>query len=414
MKFEWFIALRYLFAKKRHSTINLITWVSMGGVAVGSMALVCVMSVLNGFERIVEDSFTNFDPDLKVYPAKGATIDAEDSLISLAKKRTKGMAQWCEVIEQDGIISSVCTYSANGEEEGRKMPVKVKGVGETYGFVTNFDEMLWSGTADFQKGISNMPVGVMGVGLAQKLGVSVEYSNMTTLYVPKNRKVNIARPEANFTKLEFVCAGIFNSSQVEYDDNYIILPIDIAREAYQFDETYVNSYEVKVKGNAGMVEDEIEEILGEGFDVKNRHEQQEEFYRISKIEKLSTFLILCFIMLIATFNIVGSLTMILIEKKEDIVLFGNIGATKEQTRKVFRLQGIMISGIGMVVGLIVGIIVVLVQEWFGVLQMGVGMNTMAYPVELSLLDVLIVMVVVGLMGYLASLIATSRQLKIDN
>lgn len=411
MKFEWFIALRYLFAKKRHSTINLITWVSMGGVAVGSMALICVMSVLNGFERIVEDSFSNFDPDLKIYPAKGATIDATDSLITEAKRKTKGTVQWCEVIEQDGIISSVSVYSAKGDEEGRQIPVKVKGVGDKYGFVTNFDEMLWSGSADFQKGISDIPVGVMGVGLAQKLGVSVEYSNQTTLYVPKNRRVNLARPDANFTRLEFTCAGIFNSSQIEYDDNYIILPIEIAREAYQFDETYVNCYELKVNGNPEKAERVIENILGEEYEVKNRHEQQEDFYRMSKIEKLSTFIILCFIMLIATFNIVGSLTMIMIEKKDDIVLFGNIGATKEQTRKIFRMQGMMISGVGMIIGVIVGIMIVLIQQWFGVLQMGAGFSTMAYPVALKGLDVVMVMLIVGLMGWTASMVATKRQFR---
>lgn len=380
----------------------------MGGVAVGSMALICVMSVLNGFERIVEDSFSNFDPDLKIYPAKGTTIDATDSLIREAKKQTKRTAQWCEVIEQDGIVSSVSVYSANGEEEGRQIPVKVKGVGDKYGFVTNFDEMLWSGTADFQKGVGNMPVGVMGIGLAQKLGVSVEYSNQTTLYVPKNRKVNLARPDANFTRLEFTCAGIFNSGQIEYDDNYIILPIETAREAYQFDDSYINCYELRVKGNTEKTEREIEEILGEDFEVKNRHEQQEEFYKMSKIEKLSTFLILCFILLIATFNIVGSLTMILIEKKEDIALFGNIGATKEQIKKIFRLQGMMISSVGMVVGVTLGVVIILIQQWFGLLQMGVGFNTMAYPVELRALDVALVIAVVSLMGWLASVMATRK------
>lgn len=407
MKFEWFIAIRYLFAKKRHSTINLITWVSMGGVAVGSMALICVMSVLNGFERVVENSFSNFDPDLKIYPTEGTSIDATDSLITIAKQATKGVAQWCEVIEQDGIISSSCLYSADSEE-GRQIPVKVKGVGEKFGFVTNFDEMLWSGSADFQNGVNDVPVGVMGIGLAQKLGVSVEYSNQTILYVPKNRRVNLARPDANFTSMQFTCAGIFNSNQVEYDDNYIIMPIDITREAYQFDENYVNCYELKVEGDVGRIEKELEEILGEGYSVRNRHEQQEEFYKMSKIEKLSTFMILCFIMLIATFNIVGSLTMILIEKKEDIGLFGNIGATREQVRKIFRLQGMMISGIGMMIGIIIGIIIVLVQQWFGLLQMGTGFITMAYPVELRGLDVLIVMAVVGLMGWGASMIATKR------
>lgn len=386
----------------------------MGGVAIGSMALICVMSVLNGFERIVENSFSNFDPDLKIYPAKGTTIDAADTLILTAKKQTKGTVQWCEVIEQDGIISSVSVYSANGQEEGRQIPVKVKGVGDKYGFVTNFDKMMWSGNADFQKGVGNMPVGVMGIGLAQKLGVSVEYSNQTTLYVPKNRKVNLARPDVNFTRLEFTCAGIFNSSQIEYDDNYIILPIEIAREAYQFDDSYINCYELKVKGNIEKSEREIEKILGDGFDVQNRHEQQEEFYKMSKIEKLSTFLILCFILLIATFNIVGSLTMILIEKREDIVLFGNIGATSEQIRKIFRLQGMMISGVGMIVGVTIGIVIVLVQQWFGLLQMGAGFSTMAYPVELRLLDVMVVLAVVSIMGWLASLIATSRQLRIGN
>lgn len=383
----------------------------MGGVAVGSMALICVMSVLNGFERIVESSFSNFDPDLKIYPSEGTAIDATDSLIIQAKEHTKGTVQWCEVIEQDGILTSSCIYSANGNEEGRQVPVKVKGVDEKFGFVTNFDEIIWSGKADFQNNINNVPIGVMGVGLAQKLGISIEYNNQASLYVPKNRKVNITRPDANFTNLQFICAGIFNSNQIEYDDNYIILPIDITRAIYQFSNNYVNCYELKVNDNVEITEKTLEKILGKEYKVLNRHEQQEEFYMMSKIEKFSTFMILCFIILIATFNIVGSLTMILIEKKEDIELFGNIGASRKQTRKIFRLQGMMISGVGMSIGVVLGIIVVLVQQWFGLLQMGAGFNTIAYPVELRAVDVISVLILVTVMGWMASLIATKRQFK---
>lgn len=395
LKVEWYIALRYLFAKKRHNTINLITWISMAGVAVGTMALICVLSVLNGFERVVESSFSNFDPDLKVVASSGTRMDESAEELIAARKALKGRAIWCEVVEQDGLVST----------EDLQVPVKVKGVGAMYGTVTNFDQIIWAGRADFTSVPYEGSVGVMGVGLAQKLGLSVEFMNRATLYVPKNRKVNLSRPDANFTKLDFKCGGIFYSEQTEYDDQYIVLPVDIVRDAYRFDDDYVNAYEIKAEGDAEKLEKELQEMLGADYQVLNRHEQKADFYKISKIEKWTTFMILSFIMLIATFNIIGSLSMIIIEKRQDIELFRNLGATERSVKKIFRAEGFLISAFGAVAGMVTGIIIVLVQQKFGLLKLGAGFITNAYPVELQIVDILLVMIVVLGMGALASLVA---------
>lgn len=399
MKTELFIAARYLFAKKRRNTINLITWVTIVGVAVGAMAMVCVLSVLNGFERVVEASFSNFDPDIKIRPAQGVRIDNSDPLIARARHRTHDMAVWCEVIEQDGLIGV----------DDRQSPVRVKGVGGRYNDVTSFDSIIWSGSARFEDGLYNEPVGVIGLGLAQKLGISVDYSQTTTLYVPKNRKVNLSRPDANFTRMRFTAGGIFYAGQDQYDDQYIVLPIDIVRRAYRFDDRYVNAFELRATGSdPERLQSTLKAVLGEEYLVENRHEQQRDFYKISRVEKWTTFMILSFIMLVAVFNIIGSLSMILIEKKEDIRLYHNLGADTRHVRLIFLLEGLLSTAVGAVMGIAVGIIVVLLQQQFGLLSLGSGFMTIAYPVELSLMDIVAVLLVVLGLGLLASWLTTRR------
>ena len=398
MKFEWYIALRYLFAKKKHNTINLITWISMTGVAVGTMALICVLSVLNGFERVVESSFSNFDPDLKVIASHGTMIDAQAEELVAARNALKDKTIWCEVVEQDGLVCP----------DETQVPVKVKGVGAKYVTVTKFDDIIWAGSSDFTSVPYDDPVGGIGIGLSQKLKLTTDFMESTTLYVPKNRKVNLSRPDANFTRLNFNCGGIFYSEQTEYDDQYIVMPIDIVRDAYRFDEDYVNAYEIKVEGSVEKLEKELQEMLGDDYQVLNRREQKADFYKISKIEKWTTFMILSFIMLIATFNIIGSLSMIIIEKQQDINLFGNLGATEKSIKKIFRAEGFLISAFGAVAGMVLGIIIVLVQQQFGILKLGTGFITNAYPVELQFVDVLLVMVVVLGMGALAARIAKAK------
>lgn len=391
-----FIALRYLFAKKRHNTINMVTWVAVGGVVVGTMAMVCVMSVLNGFERVIEASLTAFDADIKISAIEGRWIDRSDTLLTEVRHKLGSSAMWCPVIEQDGMVGV----------DGQYVPVKVKGVGVNYGDITGIDGILCSGRADFSPGYRDEPVGLLGIGLANKLGVTRDSYTAISLYVPKNRKVNIARPDASFTRMTFASGGEFFAGQEKYDENYVILPLDLVVEAYQFDDKKVNAYEIKIMNEGENVEKILKEDLGDKYKVQNRVEQQDDFYRMSQIEKWSTFLILSFIILIATFNIVSSLSMIQIEKKEDIVLFRNIGADGGMVRRVFTLQGVMISFFGVIIGTMLGVGVVLSQEKFGWLKMGEGFLVNAYPVELRIMDLMAVFAVVMVLGVCAARLTT--------
>lgn len=400
MKTELFIALRYLFAKKRHNTINMVTWVAVGGVVVGTMAMVCVMSVLNGFENVIESSLTSFDADIKISAIEGTWIERDDKLLTEVRHELGKSAIWCPVIEQDGMVGF----------EDQHVPVKVKGVGVNYGDITKIDGILCSGRADFSPGYRDERVGLLGIGLANKLGISRDGYSEISLYVPKNRRVNIARPDASFTRMNFVNGGEFFAGQEKYDNNYIIMPLDLVTEAYQFDGDKVNAYEIKITEgknlSASEVEERLKERLGRRYKVQNRVEQQEDFYKMSQIEKWSTFLILSFIMLIATFNIVSSLSMIQIEKKGDVLLFRNLGADGKMVRRIFTLQGVMISFFGVISGMLLGVGIVALQENFGLLKMGDGFMVNAYPVELRWLDLAAIFIVVMIMGIAAARFTT--------
>lgn len=399
MKTELFIATRYLFSKKRHNTINLITWISMGGVAIGTMALICVMSVLNGFEKMIGDSFSNFDPDLKIVASKGISIDTDNPAIAKAKRQFSKNLIWSEVIEQDGLVAT----------DDKQMPVKIKGIDEAYNQVNDLEDIIWSGNATFGAKIYDNPEGIMGISLAQTLSVSTDGYDNISIYVPKNRKVNLSRPDANFTKESLICVGIFYSEQAEYDDKYIIMPISTVRAAYQFDNSYINAYELKIRnGNPAKIQSKLSQALGNDFKVLNRREQKADFYKISQIEKWSTFMILSFIMLIATFNIIGSMSMIIIEKKNDIQVFNHIGATGKMIKNIFRTEGIMIAITGAIVGLVLGIIAILLQQEFGFLKINSSFASIPYPVQLKTTDLFIVVGTILLMGYLAAEITVHK------
>jgi lipoprotein-releasing system permease protein len=234
VNYKLFIAIRYLFSKKRHNTINLITWVSMMGVAIGTMALIAVLSVVNGFERFVQDSFSAFDPSLKILPREGKAFLSQDSLLQKAKA-LKIYTVWCEVIEQDGLIAF----------KDQQTPAIIKGVDYNYGNIINSETIMWDGSMDFNNSYDNQNLAAIGIGMAEHINSGVDLVQPLTLYAPKNRKVNLARPDANFTQTTFYNNGIFCVMQPKYDDNLVVMSIDLVREAYQLTEDYVTSIEVK-------------------------------------------------------------------------------------------------------------------------------------------------------------------------
>lgn len=403
MNYKLFIAARYLFSKKQHNTINLITWVSMVGVAVGTAALIAVLSVLNGFENMVQDSFSAFDSSLKILPKEGKSFSSKDLLIEQAKK-LKIYTAWCEVIEQDGLIAF----------HDKQSPAIIKGVGYNYSNIVDNENLMWDGSMDFDNSYDNLNLATIGIGLAERINSNVSLINPLTLYAPKNRKVNLARPDANFTQTKFYNNGIFCVQQPKYDDNLVIMPIDIVREAYQLKDDYVTAIEIKCdEERVKSTKKQLQDILSEKYIVLDQYEQQADFYRIVKIEKWTTFMILCFIVLIATFNIIGSLSMIIIEKKDDISLFKSLGATPKQTQQLFILAGTLISALGIIIGTIFGILLVLLQQYFGLITIGTGYIAQVYPVELQLFDVIAVIITVSIMGYVSALYTTKSQLRIE-
>lgn len=394
MNYKLFIAIRYLFSKKRHNTINLITWVSMMGVAIGTMALIVVLSVMNGFESLVQNSFSAFDPSLKILPCEGKAFSTQDSLIQEAKA-LKTYTAWCEVIEQDGLVAF----------KDQQTPAIIKGVDYNYGTIINSETIMWDGTMEFDDAYNNQNLAAIGIGMAERINSGVDLLQPLTLYAPKNRKVNLARPDANFTQTTFYNNGIFCVMQPKYDDNLVVMPINTVRKAYQLSDDYVTSIEIKcATKKVKSTKKQLQTILSEQYIILDQYEQQADFYRITKIEKWTTFMILCFIVMIATFNIIGSLSMIIIEKKEDIALFNSLGATRRNIQKLFTIEGTLISTLGMTIGAILGIILVLLQQQFGFITTG----TQIYPVELQLFDVVAVIAIVLLMGFLSSLYTVKK------
>lgn len=400
-----FVAQRYLFSKKKHNTINVITWVSVAGVAVGTMALICVLSVLNGFENMVISSFSHFDPELKILPASGKSFDTDAPEI-VAAKAEKLHRAWCDVIEQDALLSY----------DSYQTSARIKGVDSEYLNIVEFEKITWNGSVDFSQ--PEEDYAAIGYGLSYKLNTGVDLINPITLYAPNGNRVNLARPDASFNQLPFYSASLFAVGQAAYDDNYALLPISTVRAAYQLPETYATSIELRVnprsdEGNKKTIKNtkaSLKEILGEDYLVLDRYEQQTDFFRIAKIEKWTTFMILGFILMIATFNIIGSLSMLLIEKREDISLFQSLGARITQIKRLFIFEGFCISALGASIGTILGVAIVQAQAYFGIIKMGAGFIVEAYPVELQYFDLLSVLSLVLIMGYLAALYTATTQL----
>ena len=365
----------------------------MVGVAIGTMALIAVLSVVNGFENMVQDSFSAFDPSLKILPREGKAFSSEDTLITQAK-RLKIHTAWCEVVEQDGLIAF----------NDKQSPAIIKGVENNYDYIVNDENIMWDGSLNFDNLYDNLNIAAIGIGLAERINSGVDLTQPLTLYAPKNRKVNLARPDANFTQTTFYNNGIFSVQQPKYDDNLIIMPIDVVREAYQLKPDYVTAIEIKCKDeDIKSAKKQLQDVVSEQYIVLDQYEQQADFYRIVKIEKWTTFMILCFIVLIATFNIIGSLSMIIIEKRGDIALFKSLGATHKQTQQLFVLEGTLISALGVIIGTVFGIGIVLIQQYFGLIKIGSGHVAQIYPVELQLFDVITVVIAVLTMGYLSAL-----------
>jgi len=392
LSFSLRIARRYLFSPKSHNAINIISGISATGVAVGTMALVIVLSVFNGFEALIGDMFSAFDPDLKITAVQGKTFDAGSARFDEIRKMPE-VAVFTEVIEENALLRF-------GEKQ---MPATIKGVTDNFRELTQIDSIIYDGEFVLFDGAFERAV--PGVGVAAKLGMGAHFVDPLYIFAPKrSTKINLLRPETSLNQAGTFLSGIFAVNQLQYDDQYVLVSIGLARELFEYDSTTVSAIELKVKPGSDIekVQKEIISKTGETFYVKDRYEQQESFFRIMKIEKWITFLILSFILLIASFNIIGSLSMLIIDKKDDIQTLKHLGADNKLIKTIFLFEGWMISAVGALAGLVIGTVICLIQQYFGLVKMGSGYVVEAYPVVLQPADTLLVFVTVLIMGLLAA------------
>lgn len=366
--------------------------ISMLGVAVGTMALVVVLSVFNGFDEVVKSLFNSFDPDIKIQLAEGKTFTPDKRFADI--KDLPGVAVYAGILEENALLKY-------GE---RQHIATVKGVDESFIQVTGIDSMIYDGTMKLKD--KNRPYAVVGQGVAYSLQVGLNFINPLFVYMPKRLgKINIANPDDAFRRKHIFPSGIFSIEQ-DYDSKYVIVPIEFMRELLEYKDE-VSSVELKLDKtiDPGKTQDQIAALLGTEFTVKNRAEQNELFYKVMKSEKWAIFLILTFILIIASFNIIGSLSMLIIDKKNDIKSLRNMGADKKLISRIFLLEGWLISITGSLIGMILGTGISWIQDRFELLKLS-GSGTFiidAYPVDLQAGDVLLVWCTVLIIGFLTAL-----------
>lgn len=354
------------------------------------MAMVCVLSVFNGFGGIVEGMFSAFDPDLKISAKEGKVFRYDTDQFSEALRNPSIQ-----------IISESLEENALYKFGDFQVPVLVKGVSPEFELMSDMDKLIIDG--DFKISEDVVDYTVLGAGLAMSLGARAGYINPIEIYAPKRDvNINLANPSAAFTRFDVMIGGIFSINQPDIDEHLAIVPIDLARELFRYDKE-VTSLDIKLIPGASVkkVKAEIKSVIGDAYSVENRYEQQIQSFRMLQIEKWVTFLILAFILLIAVFNVVGSLSMLIVEKEDDIKSLSNMGASNRLISNIFLFEGWLISLFGIISGIFVGLILCLLQQYFGFLRLGDVSGAYivdAYPVIVDFWDIVIVFVVVSVIS----------------
>ena len=399
MNFPFYIAKRYLFSKKSHNAINVISAVSVCGVALATLALVCTLSVFNGFQDLVATMFTAFDPELKITAVSGKVFDGQD-------ERIQSLRQLPEI----EVFSESLEDNAMVQYKGRQAMVTVKGVEDNFDRLTPIDSILY-GRGELVLHDEVVDYAIPGIELVSVLGTGIRFLDPLEVYAPKRgSRINVASPASSFNSDYLHSSGlVFAVNQQKYDASYILTSLAFARNLFQYD-TEVSSVDLKLKegSNIYKVQENISQLLGEDFRVQNRYEQQADTFRIMEVEKLISYLFLSFILLIACFNVIGSLSMLIIDKRADVVTLRNLGANDETIKRIFLFEGCLISFMGALVGVVLGVALCLVQQEFGLISLGSGDSPGAfvidaYPVSVHIGDVVLVLCTVLLVGYLSVL-----------
>lgn len=399
MNLSLYIAKRYLFSKKSHNAINVISGVSVCGVALATLALVCTLSVFNGFQDLVSTFFTAFDPELKITAASGKVFDGHDIRIDKLRDLPE-IEVFSESLEDNAMV----------QYNEKQAMVVIKGVEDNFSHLTAIDSILY-GRGEMVLYDEIVDYAIPGVELTSILGTGIRFLDPLEVYAPKRgTQINVANPASSFNVSYLHSSGlVFAVNQQKYDASYILTSLKFARNLFQYD-TEVSSIELKLKKgvNVEAFADKISGVLGDEFIVQNRYEQQADTFRIMQVEKLISYLFLTFILLVACFNVIGSLSMLIIEKKNDVITLRALGANDRLISRIFLFEGCLISFLGALVGVVLGLTLCLVQQEFGILTLGSGASAGAfvvdaYPVSVHWQDVLLILVTVLIIGFLSVL-----------
>ena len=404
MNFPLYVARRYLFSKKSTNAINVISVISVIGVAVATMALVIVLSVFNGFHDLVATFFTNFDPQLEVVPTQGKTAPSDDPLLAKMKA----------LPEVDVATESVEDQALAIYQDHQAMVI-VKGVDDNFDQLTHIKDILF-GDGTYSLHAGNLQYGIMGIRLAAALGTGARFGDYLRIYAPqKEGQFDATNPSEAFVVDSLLSPGVvFSVNQSKYDKNYIIAPIAFARNLFG-QQGRLSSLEFRLKDGSYLdaVKKEMQEIGGTKYKVMDRFEQQADTFKIMQIEKYIAYIFLTFILIVACFNIIGSLSMLIIDKKEDVVTLRNLGANDRQISQIFLFEGRLISAFGAIIGIGLGLLLCWLQQQYGLVSLGSSSGSFvinAYPISVHYDDVVLIFLTVIVVGWVAVWYPVKRSL----
>ena len=395
MNFPFYIARRYLFSKKSTHAINVISAISAVGVAVATMALIVTLSVFNGFHDLVATFFTSFDPQIEVVPAQGKTAPADDPVLQKIRQ-----------MPQVEVATECLKDQALAIYRGKQTMVTLMGVDNSFEQMSRIDEILY-GEGAFILHAANLNFGIVGARLAETLGMNANWDGSLLIYAPrKTGQLDMANPSDGFVVDSLISPGsVFMVKQGKYDRDHVLAPISFARSLFE-QQGMLSSLQIRLKNGSDLdeVKNEMKAIAGDKYRVLDRYEQQEDTFRIMKVEKFIAYIFLTFILIVASFNIIGSISMLIIDKKNDVVTLRNLGATDKQIKRIFLFEGRLISFLGAMAGLLLGLLLCWLQQQFGLVALGQSSGTFvvdAYPVSVHPEDIVAVFVTVVVVGFLA-------------
>lgn len=395
MNLSFYIARRYLFSRKKHNAVNIISGISVCGVALATLAMVCTLSVFNGFQDMVADFFTAFDPQLKITVREGKVFLPDEPALQQVRALPE-VEVWTETLEENAMV----------QYKDRQVMAVIKGVDDNFEQLTSIDSLLY-GTGQFILKDNIVDYGFLGIELMSQLGTGIQFVDPLQVFAPRrNVRVNLANPSAAFNREYLFSPGaVFVVNQEKYDAHYIVTSLSFARRLFDYGRE-VSAVELKLKPDADTeaVRQRIATLLGDRFVVQNRYEQQADVFGIMEIEKLISYLFLTFILVVSCFNVIGSLSMLILDKRDDVVTLRNLGADDRLVVRIFLFEGRLISVFGAVGGILSGLLLCWAQQHFGFITLGGGSGAFvvdAYPVSVHVSDVMLVFATVLAVGFLS-------------